>query len=206
MLGDSIQMIDSSLTGIDLLEHVSAGYAAKGLQLPYVPDQLVASMQQLDSEYFFASAASLPLPLDFIPAWTRAIVAPENDEQQQLVNRDYLFFGEAGYGVNSYFYYYFLHTGSAYLFYSHPYGGIYLDNESAAARINADQELIAQAFAQPRAGAQADAAVVIVADGKAKRYGWGTLPTAGDGAGDGAIDGNWHDVALADALKAVSAG
>ena len=198
MLGDNIQVIDETLTGIDLLERVSAGYQARGLRLPHVPDRFVPAMQQLDSEFFYGSAASLPLPLDFIPAWLRAVVAPDSDEQQRLVIQDYLYFGEAGYGVNSYFYYYYLHLGPVYLFYRHPYGGIYQDNEGAADAINADQEIIARACAQPAGQpARQDGALAIIADGKSNRYGWGNMTPDG-------LE-NWQDDALEDALNELAA-
>lgn len=196
MLEDNIELADATLTGINLLERVSAGYAARGLRLPYVPDRLAPSMQQLDNEYFFSSEASLPLPLDFIPAWMQAARAPDNDEQQRLMGRDYLFFGEAGYGVNSHFYYYYLHLGAVYLFYIHPFGGIYRDNDAAAARINADQEAVARAFAQPPA--PRDGVLAIVADGKTRRYGWGAITADGDG--------DWHDGTLEAALDGLGAG
>ena len=198
MLGDNIQIIDASLTGIDLLEHVSAEHEAKGLHLPHVPDPLVSTMQQLNSPFLYASASSLPLPLDSIPAWLQAVVAPDNDEQNRLMNQNYLYFGEAGYGVNSIFYHYYLHIGPVYLFYRHPYGGVYQDNESAAAKINADQQAVAQTFAQmaEEPTRQGDP-VAIVADGKAGRYGWATIMRDG-------FD-NWQDGALDDALKELRA-
>ena len=194
MLGDNIQVTDAAPTGIDLLERVSAGYEARGLQLPHVPEQFVPAMQQLDSEFFYASAASLPLPLDFIPAWLRAVIVPDNDEQKRLMRQDYLYFGEAGYGVNSYFYYYYLHLGPVYLFYRHPYGGIYQDNEGAATAINANQEIVARVFTQ-LAGqpARQDGATAIIADGKSNRHGWGNMTTDG-------LE-NWQDGTLEDALN-----
>ncbi len=193
MLGDNIEFADPTLTGIALLECVSAEYEANGLHLPFVPDHLVPAMRQLNAERLFASEAALPAPLDFIPAWLGAIRAPENDDQKQLMSRDYLFFGEAGYGVNSYFHYYFLHLGSVYLFYAHPFGGAYQNNELAADRINADSARIAKAFAQlPTLPGRRDGTVALIADAKSSRYGWGMIA-------DGQA-GGWHDASLEDAL------
>ena len=197
MLGEDIQVIDSSLTGIRLLEYVNAEYEAKKLALPYVPDHLVAAVQQVDSRYFFATEPALPLQPDFVLGWVQAIMAPDNDEQGQLVQRDYLFFGEAGYGVNNFFFYYYLHWGPVYLFYNHPFGGIYQDEDAAVTRINADMDSIASTIALcvERPFAQGEAAVVI-ADSKPGHYGWGVLR-------EGELD--WQDGGLADALEALSA-
>lgn len=196
MLGENIQVSDPSLTGISLLEYVNAEYEAKKLALPYVPDHLVSSVQQTDNPYFFATEAALPLQLDFVPGWVQAIMAPDNEEQGQLMQRDYLFFGEAGYGVNSYFFYYYLHWGPVFLFYNHPFGGIYQDQGAAATSINADLDSIAATIARgvERPYAPGEAAVVI-ADSKPGHHGWGLLR-------DGELD--WRDGELADALQALS--
>ena len=196
MLGENIQVLDTSLTGISLLEYVNAEYEAKKLALPYVPDHLVSSIQQTDSRYFFATEAALPLQLDFVPGWVQAIMAPDNEEQGQLMKRDYLFFGEAGYGVNSYFFYYYLHWGPVYLFYNHPFGGIYQDQDADATSINTDLGGIAATIARcvERPVARGEAAVVI-ADSKPGHYGWGVIS-------DGELE--WQDGELADALKALS--
>ncbi len=201
MLGDNLQVADATLTGISLLECVNAEYGANGLRLPFVPDHLVPAMRQLNAERrfasderLFASETTLPAPLDFVPAWLGAIRAPRNDDQKRLMNRDYLYFGEAGYGVNSRFYYYFLHLGSIYLFYAHPFGGAYQNNELAADRINADSAHIARAFAQlSTQPARRGSAVAVVADAKSNGYGWGTIA---DGQG-----GDWHDASLEEALR-----
>ena len=195
MLGEDIQVIDSSITGIRLLEYVNAEYEAKKLALPYVPDHLVAAVQQVESRYLFATEPSLPLQPDFVPGWVQAIMAPDTDEQRQLMQRDYLFFGEAGYGVNSFFFYYYLHWGPVYLFYNHPFGGIYQD--AAATRINADMDRIAASIPRciERPFAPGEAAIII-ADSRPGHYGWGMLRA-------GELD--WQDGALADALEALSA-
>ena len=38
MLGNNIHIVDASLAGIQLVEHIYAEYHARGLKLPYIPD------------------------------------------------------------------------------------------------------------------------------------------------------------------------
>ena len=175
MLGDNIHIVDSSLSGIELVEYIYAEYHARGLRLPYIPDHLVPSVQMVHSEYFFATADHIPVPLDFIPGWLQAIAAPEH-EAAPLLSRDYLFFGESGYGVNSYFFHYYLRCGGVCLFYKHPLGGVYTDREQAAARINEDLAgiaLIMERFAG--ASPQQEHPVVIIADARSNEYGRGVM-------------------------------
>lgn len=189
MLGDNIRIVDSTLTGIHLVEYIYAEYHARGLKLPYIPDHLVPSVQMIDSGYFFATADHVPAPLDFIPGWLQAVALPEHEAAAALT-RDYLFFGESGYGVNSYFFHYYLHCGGTYLFYKYPFGGVYTDREQATARINDDLAGIARIM-EPSAGApsQQEHPVVIIADAKANDYGRGVLK-AGELTG-------WQETTLA---------
>ena len=188
MLGDNIHIVDAALTGIELVEYIYAEYHARGLKLPYIPDHLVASVQMIDSEYFFATADHVPLPLDFIPGWLQAGASP-NHEAAPLLSRDYLFFGASGYGVNSYFFHYYLHCGGVYLFYKYPFGGVYIDREQAAARINEDLAGIALIMERV-AGAppQQEHPVVIIADARSNEYGRGVMK-AGELAG-------WQEASL----------
>ena len=188
MLGDNIRIVDASLTGIELVEHIYAEYHARGLKLPYIPDHLVASVQMIDSEYFFATADQVPLPLDFIPGWLHAVASPDH-EAASLLARDYLFFGASGYGVNSYFFHYYLHCGGLYLFYNYPFGGVYIDGEQAATRINEDLAGIALIMERvAEAPPPQEPPVVIIADARSNEYGRGALQ-AGELAG-------WEETSL----------
>ena len=175
MLGDTIQIIDSSLTGAKLVEYIYSEYDAKGLDLPYIPDHLIETVQMLGPEHFFATEEHLPLPLDFIPNWLQAIALPDHESAESLA-RDYLFFGESGYGVNSYYFYYYLHWGALYLFYKYPFGGVYDNQEETAARINDDLAAISQMLMEfGNLSPEREHPVVIVADSKSNDYGRGVI-------------------------------
>ena len=175
MLGDTIQIIDSSLTGVKLVEYIYSEYDAKGLDLPYIPDHLIEAIQMLGPEHFFTTEDHIPLPLDFIPGWLQAIARP-NHEGAKLIARDYLFFGESGYGINSYYFYYYLHWDALYLFYKYPFGGIYHAQEKAAARINDDLAAITQALMVfDNLPLKRERPVVIIADDKSNDYGQGVI-------------------------------
>ncbi len=134
-----------------------AKFAAQGLPFPWIPPELADRLQPVD-EWLYATRTNLPSPYDI--AWFAQEVGSEPVD-------DYVLYGYAGRGMNSYAIHYYLVRGPLALFIQTSWGGIYTENAQASrllARQLQQAETLANvvAAAQERGEFQADERLIVM--------------------------------------------
>lgn len=105
----------------DYLEEAKQLFAQEGLAFPYIPSPMSNNLEKL-SEWVYGTRTDTPNPYDLF--WFVTEVATQPVE-------DYLLFGHAGHGINSYAMHYYLVRRSLAVFLQISWGGAYTDKEQA---------------------------------------------------------------------------
>ncbi len=120
-----------------------AKFAEQGLPFPWIPAELADHFQPVD-EWLYATRTDMPSPYDI--AWFAQEVGTEPVD-------DYVLYGYAGRGMNSYAIHYYLVRGPLALFVQTSWGGIYTENDKSS-RLLAKQLQQAETLATTVAAVQ----------------------------------------------------
>lgn len=149
------------------LDTAQALFLAEGLPWPPVPPALAAHLQQL-KPWTFGTRAAGPDLYD-LPAWVAEVEAGPVE--------DYVIFGHAGYGTNTWALHFYLVSGPLALFVQTAWGGIYTDNAAAEAQLARQFAAAAALLAAPR-GRLGPTQRLAVVDAAYHQQAWAALPEA----------------------------
>lgn len=110
-----------------LLAEIEQLYRADGLEVPYIPAEMLPELKQLNPAVF-STRQNLPPPYAMF-TYSEEITTQRPD--------DYLIFGHDGHGINSWALHYYLVRGPLALFVQVSWGTAYGDKAEDTARVNA---------------------------------------------------------------------
>ncbi len=173
------------------VEEAKTLFTEEGLSFPYIPEEMIASVQKL-KPWIFGTRLDAPSPYQ---------IAKFVQEIETKSVENYLIFGHAGYGTNSWAMHYYLVENSLALFIQTAWGGIYTENETAipniAYRFTEAEKLIKIVEAKEKQGKIASSQRLIVVVSDFYNSGWKFKDNLQKN------ENNWHDTfkALEEAIS-----
>jgi hypothetical protein len=137
------------------LEEAKTLFTKEGLSFPYIPEEMIPQVKKLHS-WIFGTREDTPSPYQ---------IAKFVEEIDTKPVENYLIFGHAGYGTNSWAMHYFLVKDNLALFTQTSWGGIYTDNETAIKTMTdrfIKAEKLSKIFATKKALLTAEKLLIVV--------------------------------------------